>query len=568
MQKILQNLQTHLGKIKPAHMLFIVMLSICAVWSHFVILHPMTIWGVPEDAPIMSLAQAINIDFWIAEPGGRGISQAQFYQPGLPFQLVSWVIYRLSAATPFAPALELLKTEGFHPDRFWMGIRIMCLILALAGLVLIWVRARNKGALTSFVALSIYYVSSAACIYGIHLFWNESFTLILALLYFSYAAAKLNEAGALKNKTVLYLGFFAGFLYMHKLNYVVWGLAFVPALFAKYILEKITIKKFVQHSAIYFFSTLFSIATLGLLLLGPKGFREMVHGHKGIFISSGIYGNGAHDVVSGDAVKTAFIDIYNTNAYTLFLFGIFLVVVGFLIYRNFRNKTWLTNHLPEALLLSGGMVLSLLAILKHHQPHYLVAVASLFPLFVFWLHRVGMKNWLIFFVPFIVYAFNKNFEIRSYYNQQVAAAANEALLDEAEILKLPLAPGEKIYWMYRVVVPSFQRLFALDFAAAQRFQNEANKIQGEQWMISPWHKLVWDGKDMKEIATTNWRYAVIANDTVAWVNRDQHPWYNNPQTKVISLRQMKVYVNPDHNSHLSTTEPSLKEGSHDENSRL
>lgn len=568
MQKTLHSIQALWGKVKPAHMLIIVALAVCAYWSHFVISKPLTIWGVPEDAPIMSLAQAINIDFWIAEPGGRGISQAQFYQPGLPFQIVSWIVYRVAAATPFAPALDLLRTEGFHPDRFWMGIRVMCLLLCLAGLVMLWRRTRDKGALTSLAALSVYYASSAACIYGIYMFWNESFTLILSLLYFGYAANELNKAGELKNKTILYLGLFAGFLYMHKLNYVVWGVALVPALLAKYWLEQIPMKKFVQHAAIYFFSTIFSITTIGLLLLGPTGFREMVISHKGIFISSGIYGNGAHDVVSGDAVKTAFSIIYQTDFYTLLFFFVFLILVGLLTYQNLKNKTWLQNYLPEALLLSGGMILSMLAILKHHQPHYLVAVAAVFPLFVLWLHRVGKKNWLLFFISISIFAFKNNFETRREYNKNTAIAAEEAMQDEADILKLPLAPGEKILWMYRVVVPSFQRLFALDFAAARHFQNEANKIQGNQWMISPWHSTLWVDEFTKQIMETNWRYSVVANDTVKWINQDLHPWLTDPQTKVISLRQMKVYVNPKLNSQLSSTEPSLKEVSHDENSGL
>ena len=70
--------------------------GLVGLWYALVFTAPISLWGVPLDPPVMSLAQAVNIDFWLREHGPRALSQAQYYQPGVWYQMICYLLYRMT----------------------------------------------------------------------------------------------------------------------------------------------------------------------------------------------------------------------------------------------------------------------------------------------------------------------------------------------------------------------------------------------------------------------------------------------------------------------------------------
>ncbi len=491
----------------------------------------------------MSLAQAINIDFWFSAGGPRPLSQAQFYQPGMMYQMVSWLVYRLTSPQIAESAHDLFRRICMNPDSFWLGIQFVALLLALSSIVLLWRRARDIKFLSLIAVLSVYFVCSSATRYGIFLFWNESFSLLLAILFFTYAAKLLKSNFVPTLMDICLCGLFAGFLYMHKLNYIVWGLAFIPALFAKCCLEDKRWSRFAIQVGVYFASIVLAVQGLGRLLLGNHGFSEMMGAHRGILMGSEIYGGGARTVFNLKMMLNDLFYFVHSDRYALVFFCIFTLLPIALLVKNRSNIDWLRKNLPELVLLLSALLVMGLALVKHFQTHYTVSIAAIFPLLLIWLYRAGMQKLIPLLIPLIVFAVHHNANTQVVYNQSCRESEKQSLADEVEILKMPMATGETRLWMYRAIVPSFQRLFAIDFAGLGSLQKDLNELQGEQWMITPWISTYANSK--KKIADNSWRYIVVATQAITgkFLDPQIHSWLNDPLLKKTELRQLTVFEN-------------------------
>jgi len=256
-----------------------------AYWYYFAFAHPVEIWTPNEDAPIMGFAQAVNIDFWFRTSGVRALSQAQFYQPGLPFQFVSWILYRLAYFGQTTSPIELFKIAIQNPAPFWISMEITALLLSFLSCFLIWRRAIQYGVVTAIAATLVFYSSMSASHYGFIVFWNESFTLLFAVIYFFTALSFLRAEESRRWIWLIASGVAAGFLYLHKMNYVVWGVALLPAIIAEAVLNPKTWKKAHAYGAVYLATLVAVIIGFGRILLGSIGFKNMIASHKEIFIS-------------------------------------------------------------------------------------------------------------------------------------------------------------------------------------------------------------------------------------------------------------------------------------------
>ncbi len=527
--------------------LALVVLSLIGFWIFIVVLHPISLWGVPEDAPVMSLAEAVNIDFWLTTSGPRVLSQAQFYQPGMYFQIISWLAYRLSAPSLFMPAMELFKANAIQPLAYWFYIQSAALALVLAAIIFLWKQVKAFDFLSLLTVLTIYFSCVSATRYGIFMFWNESFTLLFAILFFSYAVQILNNSSSLSSRSIFICGLFAGLLYLHKLNYVVWGLAFLPALIVRAWLIERRFRRVIAQIGIYFLAIFVSVECFGRIFLGAQGFSKMLSAHKEIFMGSEIYGGGPRTFVSLRMIVQDFKNFYYSDPIAFVLFFSFLVLPPLYILIKRKDRDWLNKHLPHLTLLLAALSAMGLALLKHFQTHYTVSIAALFPLFIiwFWQSDVRAKKIIPFLLPLIIFGIYRNTNTQIENNRACLATEIATLADEAEILKMPMGANEKRLWMYRTIVPSFQRLFILDFSGLKNLQSQLDEMQGAQWLISPWQSSLWTPNGVKEIAQVNWRYIVITTEalTANLISLNQHGWMNDKKIKKTVLRKLTVFEN-------------------------
>lgn len=516
-------------------------------WAFFVVKNPAPFWGIAEDGPVMSLAQAINIDHWIFESkGDRSLSQAQYYQPGLPYQIVSWIAYRISSAELQNSFLDNFNRVISDPQKFWFGIQLITILLTFSALILIYLRAKEEGPFVLLSALLVYFVSVQSQHYGIFLFFNESFTLLFAVLFFSFVQELLSSQKSISMPKIAFIGVVTGCLYLHKMNYVVWGFAFLPALLVRHLLVGESFMHFIQRSVLFIVATISSILLFGGLVLSWQGLVLMLKAHLDIFIHSEAYGTGANSIVS-KAVMTNNISLFaNNDFYVLLALISFIILPSILLLIKRKNRDWLRQNLPSWILLMAAMLVTTLAIVKHYQPHYTVAIAAIFPMWVIWLSRAGTKWIMPLALPLIVYGVLTNGKTKmDYWNSEIAKI-EKSFIDESNILKMQIGTDEVRLWMYRVVTPSFQRVFLANFAGLDvRLLPEIEKMQGRQWMASPWHNLISTLNGYVKMEDVNWRYLVMpksyTNDgTVLW---DQHPWIKNPAIKKIDFNELTVFEN-------------------------
>ncbi|PJD94146.1 MAG: hypothetical protein CK424_00915 [Legionella sp.] len=523
--------------------LLVIFVGFFTYWYYFALAHSIEIWTKASDAPLMGFAQAVNIDFWLRTSGVRALSQALYYQPGLPFQFACWILYRLAYFGQTASPIALFKLSIQNPAPFWMGMQITALLLSLLSCFLIWKKAIQYGVVTAIAATLVFYCSISASRFGFSELFNESFTLLFAVIYFFTALSFLKAEESRRWRWLIASGIVAGFLYLHKMNYVVWGFALLPAIFTLTVLNQITWKKATCYGAAYLAILVAVIIVFGHILLGSIGFEHMIHAHKEIFMSSGIYGNGPKTIVNLSAMIFNASLIFRGEERHLFLLtGLFLILgfVYFLI--NLRRREWLINNLPELVLLTAATVGTTLSLIKHYQPHYTVSVAALLPFWILWLARNRYKAWIFISIPIILTGMYLGATSHMTVRAQDLLRQTRMQADEKIVLAMPMEPGQIRFWFYRYTAPIYQRLFILDFSGLNKLQYVVNEIQGLQYSASPYHTGKHSDSGFTNVKDTPWRYFVLhKNDN--WINWKEYAWLKSPMVKRTELRETVVYEN-------------------------
>lgn len=513
-------------------------------WYYFAIAHPIEIWTPNEDAPIMGFAQAVNIDFWFRTPGHRALSQAQYYQPGLPFQFVSWMLYRLAYLGQTSSPVDLFKLSIQHPEPFWLGMQMSALLLSFVSCFFIWKKAIQYGIATAIAATLIFYCSKSACHYGFSIFWNESFTLLFAIIYFFTALSFLRADKSRRWIWLFASGIAAGFLYLHKMNYFVWSIALLPAIFAEVLLNPKSWKKALFYSVVYLVTSLTVIRIFGRLSLGSLGFKKMVDAHKDIFFSSGVYGTGPKTIINLKAMMLNVTNLWTHEKSLFLLVSLFLMLGLFYLIVNWRRREWLQANLPELVLLTTATVVMALALIKHFQPHYTVAVAAVLPFWIFWLARNQYKSWIYLSIPIILLGIHQGTYSNFFIRANDLLAQKETQADEKAILSMPMEPGEVRLWVYRYIAPTFQRLFIINFSGLTTLQQYANQVQGPQYFASPWVGKTEFEKGLTDIKDMPWRYFVIEKHMInTYLDWEIYSWLKSPLIKKTELRRTVIFEN-------------------------
>ena len=508
-------------------------------WHHVVVGIPVSFWGVPLDWSIMSLAQAVNIDFWARESGPRALSQAQFYQPGLWYQFASYGIYRATSVS--GTSHELFQKVITDPQRYWDVLQGMPLLLTALGTILLWRFSRGIGALARCAVLCSYFICSAALAFGVYQYFNESFTLLLAAGFFPFGLRILSAGQRRPHLNAFICGVIASGLYLHKMNYIVWAIALIPAFVAAALVKRSTWTDALLRSLLLLAGIVGGVLSLGYLLLGPTGLQMMLQAHKEILLSSGIYGQGGHTVVSLESMIASAVGLASTEYYLVLLLAacVLLAIAATLL--HVRDSAWLAGQLPEGVFIfaaAGGM---LLAVLKHYQPYYIVSVAAVLPFMILWLARA--RVWVIGPVALVLTAMAALTIIPGLILVQRSWAETEAKMkaDHEVIVSRALQPGAVRLWMYRDVDPFCGRLFLVNFIGISGLLNDVAEVQGPQQFISPWHDSIEQASGYKNIKSVPWQAIVVDKTSIAYINKTAHPWFDDPRVRRTELQQVVLF---------------------------
>ncbi|SEI18959.1 hypothetical protein [Tardiphaga sp. OK245] len=509
-------------------------------WHRIVVEIPVSFWGFPWDWPVMSLAQAVNIDFWIREPGHRTLSQAQYYQPGLWFQFASFAMYRATSGS--GSPRELFDAALRDPEHFWAVNQAAPVLLTLVGLVLLWRYCRNLPPLARCAAVSCYFVSLASLQYSTYQFFNESFSLPIAALFFPLGLAMLAPGQRRPLLNIFLCGLAASGLYLHKMNYVVWPAALIPALFAAAWAQRLSWRDAAIRSVLLVAGIVIGVVVFGYLLLSRQGLQLMLDAHKAILFGSGIYGSGAKTFVSFGALLANLGTIWTMDRWILVFLAACAVLAIWQIVRRRHDADWLRRFLPEAVFLYGAAGVMLIAVLKHFQPYYVVSFVAVFPFLVVWQARAGV-SWGAP-VAMLLTAIGLYVAVPDALaqKQQFATAEIRTRNDREVILARQLPPDRDRLWMYRSVDPACGRLFLLSFIGIYDLMKDTVAVQGPELFMSPWHSSVLDRSghfaDMKDLP---WQMIVVDKDNLAWIDKLAHPWFTDPAVTRTDLSQVVLF---------------------------
>ncbi len=523
---------------------FAVVSLLVVFWYVIAIQHPVSLWGVNEDAPVMSWAHGVNIDAWMFLGEPRGIGQAQYYQPGMPYQILSWITYRLTLPGWFSDARQGFLSTFQDPSGFYFGFQIVPLLLSALALFLLARKGKELRWHALLFVLVVYFASRPALHYGTFMFFNESITLLLSVLFFGAASWVFRDSNP-SAKLVLIAGAMGGINYLHKLNYIVWTFAFFPAAFAAGLVGYWSWRAAIKNSAIFLGSAAATVFCVGFLMLGFSGMGQMIAGHFGIFMGSGIYGSGDQTIVNKETMLQNVFGLWHQDG-NMLLILLALSAFGFEeLYLRRRDWSWVKSRLPEGVLLVTAASVMILALVKHYLPYYVVSIGAVVPMLALWVLRGEPRKVHLLLFPAVAWTIWSS--VHGHYDGRLKSVALEeqTLEDEKEILKSKLEDGEVRLWVYRVLSPLQQRSFLLSFASLPKLQSDLIALQGLELWASPWHPNVQVGSQSKLIQDVNWRYFVAQKETMNWMSAEAHPWVNDPRTKKTVMKALVVYERPD-----------------------
>jgi hypothetical protein len=531
-----------LRRFKPAGEIGFVLAICCGavlLWHEMVIGVPVTFWGIPGDWSVMSLAEAVNIDFWLRGTGPRALSQAQYYQPGVWYQFVSYIVYRTTSSE--APAREIFQTVLRDPQHYWNVLQILPIAMTAFGSGLIWRASRGLNSLARCAAISCYFICMPAVAFGIYQYFNESFTLAIAACFFPMGLLILTENQRRPSLNAFLCGLAASGLYLHKMNYVVWAVALIPAIFAAAWTGRFSWTAALIRALLLVAGITLGVLGFGYFLLGPAGLQMMLAAHKEILLGSGIYGQGDHTVVSlklllSNATIVAMSDYY----FTLMLAACALLGIGVFL-RNVFDRAWLRQHMAEGVFLFAAAAAMLLAVLKHYQPYYIVSVAAVLPFIVIWLARARM--WIIGPVALALTGLALVAGIPGLVAVQHSWAATETKMaaDHEFITSRPLKPQMIRLWMYRSVDPFCGRLFLVNFTGISSLIGDVWQLQGPQLLVSPWHASIEGISGYKDMKDVPWQSIVVDKTALPYIDKKAHPWVDDPRMVRTELQQVVLF---------------------------
>jgi hypothetical protein len=447
-----------------------------------------------DDYSSHSLGHGINIDKWL-HSSKRTIGYFQTTHPGIPFQLISGLVYEMTtfkmSGTYLDNAIQTLK----NPEKFWKYNQIVSFIFFVISVGILYLYGLKKSLKTSILMIMIYLSYIPVWTYGYDYLGNESFSLILFFCLVFFANKSFSSPEKIINWFVT--GLICGVCYLNKLNYITWSVAFVFAGLIFIILQKINFVNILKITLTYGFGFILSIILIGLPLLRPRGLKQMYLTHLAIIFHTGYYGTGSEGVVSikflGSSI-VSFITDYSFFTILVILVLILSLVVLFRFIKNYKNRSKPISYL---IFLVSCFLLSFLSGMKHYRSYYIITSLVTLPFLVFFISDyLPKKNQIVTFFLFLVLVLNntKNY-VETSINDYKEAIKYESELNT--VRSLALSDNELRIWQYRIRAPEYLSYFSAETSGVK----EVN----EKLKLNSLDLGVFDGLPY---ITLNWKYFV------------------------------------------------------------
>ncbi len=476
--------------------------------------HPIAFWNdVLMDYPGLSLAHALNIDWWLSESSfinGRVVTFDNTMHPGFPFQVCSWIGYRL-AATAAAPTAQARCENTFaDPSSFWRTTKFIALSIGLLFACLYAGLAWKHGPLYSIAVGLFYFCYEGSWDYSIRLLSNETFALPLGLAVTLAAARSLRTKGETPELVMWAMwGAACALCWLNKMNYIAWTVASIPAWAFYFFTRRPSFRVFSLQIAAYILGFAATASLLVKLLLGAGGLHKILLLHWGVMTHSGHFGAGSSEVISNSAIWDA---LKALSAFWPFLMlsGVICLVALWTLRTLLKSGKAVTTNAALIVYLLAAAGIFFASVVKHYGPHYLVAgipaVSLLLPIVGEYLSprarlRLAVAVGLVFISSYWSYA--SKAETR--YRHEVEVEQDLARLD-----RLPHAEGDAVLWTYRLPVRRFCLELLRGYAGIPKVSEIIRTTySGNDVVLYPWDQNVRVGSDQVPFEKARWRYAVF-----------------------------------------------------------
>jgi hypothetical protein len=437
------------------------------------LLYPTSFWTMTDYEP-HSLANALNMAYRLADlrmytPMGMS------YHPGVPFYLMNWLALALTGYPLGADGIGMFDTLVNHVETFHLVMICLAGFLGAAG---IYIFARSAqtvvppGVTASGLALWLFSLPATMFVYvspGM-----ESFALLINALFFA-VLVKLAYQQQLNERAVILAGCIGAVAYLNKLSYLYIPMALMAAIVVRLLLERTDRKRAFRLLAIAGLAFMGTILAVAVLIIGWRGFRDVLVFHKQVILGSGLYGHGDKTLVSGSAFWNALVAVPANRAYgiAIALLGSIGLGIGGLVTAWKRPQ-----QRPVAILGIGAAIaaaLSAMAVLKHYNEHYTAAVSATLPACVVagylmwkvWAPRLEAAYRVVVAVAVLlmVYPVAAGLAARLTFYAEQSRMARE---DNEKIAALTAGSDRAIYYTYRSPFAQFGEGLVIDFASIPR----------------------------------------------------------------------------------------------------
>ena len=506
---------------------------------------PREFWQMSEDGHFLTLGHALNIDFWLFGQSLRIIGNSEITHPGVAYQIISWLAYRLSAPDFFSNPTDLVIAVFDNADWFWPSIQAIPIIMTL-GAIWFWWHTSIKYGLIFAVLISLsFLVNSSSFKYPIWLLFNESFAPILAIIFFPLASKCLSPK--LKNPTLVTMvtGIAATLIYTQKLTYICWIAALIGGFCVAGLTKTLGWKDVILRTTI-FLSTAISLSlTLCWSFFGSAGLKLMVANQWLYFTATEDRSHGS--ILTLKSLLGGVTKMFQNEPITLSI--IVSMILGFLLLACLKHKDseWMKDHAPRGALLFFAILFTSVGVLKlyHLGDYYIITISVIFPFVLIWLAQSNHNKVLYGLFPLIiigVFVSGAN-----QYKEVIQDATRGRLIAQERkmILESPLSQGRSRLWMYSLPVPEFNRQLLLQFSSLPELDGIIKAYHGHEYLSSPWHNAINYNNRHTDISEVDWQYHVVHNATVEYIeDKSLHPWIFDKSIQRTRMQHLTVFERP------------------------
>ncbi|MGB0682365.1 MAG: hypothetical protein ACPGOV_06640 [Magnetovibrionaceae bacterium] len=501
-----------------AAILATLLLTLCVFWLYTCVFNYLPFWITNQEYAYHTLGHGLNVDQWLFERGGRRHGFHQYMHPGVFYQIASWLAYRVSLLPAFPGAEAAFLAHIENPEPFQTTVHALTLLIGLLSAVLFWRLARGLDVMVRS-AIALAPLSQAYLWYaGLQQMMPETFAVLVAWMSFAAGYRSFTTEQVAWKTLVVRFGLVGGaacFAYLIKLNYLPWA----GALGAASVLWAALARPGWKQTAIAALAFIGGFALVFLIFcmafLGQDQIPRMLSFHFSFFGHTGYQGAGEEGFMDFAKAWTAFLNGWrNLNFFAMLSwvlgFGALIVVALNLLVPEKRRAAEADPRAVCLLLFAGlGILLGMLAVLKHPGNNYLIAISALWPVMLLALGQLVGKTLLRATCALVLLVVAQaGFEAVRTHNDH-ADWARSRVAEVEKVFALPIEKGELRLWAFKVPSKPFIARHSVELSSVKAYRDVINRIFPEDQMFNIWRNAVRMNQEWHQIDDIPWRYAIV-----------------------------------------------------------